>query len=105
MVERAMVETGRDLELLDLSDLPDDALVIPTAMIGAPTCIVEKQPERHEAALSLRRLEAHLGRRETATMPIEAGGVNSMIPLGKRPKTGHEQRAGRGCIVPGVRRA
>jgi DUF917 family protein len=81
MVERAMVESGRDLELLDLDELPDEALVIPTAMMGAPTCIVEKLPEGMEAAASLRRLEEHLGKRAFATMPIEAGGVNSMIPL------------------------
>ncbi len=81
MVERAMIETGRDLDLLDLADVPDDALVIPTAMMGAPTCIVEKLPEGREAAASLQRLERHLGRRAFATMPIEAGGVNSMIPL------------------------
>src|SRR5919199_1478760 len=81
MVERAMAETGRDLELLDLEEVPDEALVIPTAMMGAPTCIVEKLPEGMEAAASLRRLEAHLGKRAFATMPIEAGGVNSMIPL------------------------
>jgi hypothetical protein len=81
MVERAMQETGRELQLLALGDLPDDALVIPTAMMGAPTCIVEKLPERREAATSLRRLEKHLGKRAFATMPIEAGGVNSMIPL------------------------
>ena len=81
MVERAMRETGRELELLDLADVPDDAFVIPTAMMGAPTCIVEKLPEGHEAAASFRRLEAHLGKSAFATMPIEAGGVNSMIPL------------------------
>jgi uncharacterized protein len=81
MVERAMQETGRELELLALGDLPDDALVIPTAMMGAPTCIVEKLPEGLEAAASLRRLEEHLGKRAFATMPVEAGGVNSMIPL------------------------
>ncbi len=81
MVERAMRETGRDLELLDLDEVPDDALVIPTAMMGAPTCIVEKLPEGWEAAESLRALERRLGRQAFATMPIEAGGVNSMIPL------------------------
>lgn len=81
MVERAMRETGRELDLLDLADVPDDAWVIPTAMMGAPTCIVEKLPEGMEAAASLRRLEEHLGLTAYATMPIEAGGVNSMIPL------------------------
>ena len=81
MVELALAETGRTLELLDLSEVPDDALLIPTNMMGAPTCIVEKLPEGMEAARSLQRLERHLGRRAFATMPVEAGGVNSMIPL------------------------
>jgi DUF917 family protein len=81
MVESAMRDAGHDLELLDLADLPDDALIIPTAMMGAPTCIVEKLPRGTEAAASLRLLEERLGRKAYATMPIEAGGVNSMIPL------------------------
>src|SRR6478735_3838005 len=81
MVELAIRETGRDLILLDLDEVPDDALVIPTAMMGAPTCIVEKLPEGFEAVASLKRLEQHLGKAAYATMPIEAGGVNSMIPL------------------------
>ena len=81
MVEAAMRDAGHDLELLDLTDLPDDALVIPTAMMGAPTCIVEKLPRGTEAAASLRALEQRLGKTAYATMPIEAGGVNSMIPL------------------------
>ena len=44
--------------------------VIPTAMMGAPTCIVEKLPQGLEAAASLRRLEQHLGKTAFATMPI-----------------------------------
>jgi DUF917 family protein len=81
MVESAMRDAGHDLELLDLAEIPDDALVIPTAMMGAPTCIVEKLPRGTEAAASLRLLEERLGKKAFATMPIEAGGVNSMIPL------------------------
>ena len=81
MVESAMRDTGRVLELMDLQDVPDEALIIPTAMMGAPTCIVEKLPRGTEAAASLRLLEERLGQKAFATMPIEAGGVNSMIPL------------------------
>lgn len=81
MVESAMHDAGHDLELLDLADIPDDGLIIPTAMMGAPTCIVEKLPRGTEAAASLRLLEKRLGQKAFATMPIEAGGVNSMIPL------------------------
>lgn len=81
MVERALDETGADLELMDLSDVPDDAFVIPTAMMGAPTCIVEKLPNGGELAASFKRLESLMGRQALATMPIEAGGMNSMMPL------------------------
>jgi uncharacterized protein len=37
---------------------------------------------------ALRALEAHLGRRADATMPIECGGINSMIPLLVAARTG-----------------
>lgn len=69
MVKLAMSETGRELVLTDLSDVPDDALVIPTAMMGAPTCIVEKLPQGMEAAWSLRRLEQHLGKKRMPPCP------------------------------------
>jgi len=80
MVQAAM-EEGREVVLLDPGEVPDDALVIPTAMMGAPTVLVEKIPSGEEAVASLRRLEAHLGRKAFATMPIECGGINSTIPL------------------------
>jgi hypothetical protein len=50
-------------------------------MMGAPTCIVEKLPNGGELAASFQRLERHLGKTAFATMPIEAGGMNSMMPL------------------------
>ncbi|MCC6675219.1 MAG: DUF917 domain-containing protein [Thermomicrobiales bacterium] len=81
MVERALDESGAELELMDLSEVPDDAFVIPTAMMGAPTCIVEKLPNGGELAASFKRLEALHGKKAHATMPIEAGGMNSMMPL------------------------
>ena len=80
MVEQAMKE-GCTVEIVDLDNVPDDALIIPTAMMGAPTVLVEKLPRGDEAILSLRRLEEHLGRKAFATMPIECGGINSTMPL------------------------
>jgi hypothetical protein len=80
MVEQAMKE-GCTVEIIDLDEVPDDALIIPTAMMGAPTVLVEKLPCGDEAMLSLRRLEEHLGRKAFATMPIECGGINSTMPL------------------------
>ena len=80
MVQAAMDE-GRTVTIIDPSEVPDDALVIPTAMMGAPTVLVEKIPSGDEAVASLRKLEAYLGRKAFATMPIECGGINSTIPL------------------------
>ncbi|MEX0344335.1 MAG: DUF917 domain-containing protein [Rhizobiaceae bacterium] len=80
MVEHAMAE-AHEVEIIDPSDVPDDALVLPTAMMGAPTVLVEKLPRGDEAVKSLQRLERHLGKKAYATMPIEIGGINSTMPL------------------------
>ena len=80
MVQQTM-EEGFPVNIIDPEEVPDDALVIPTAMMGAPTVLVEKIPSGEEAIKSLRTLEAHLGRKAYATMPIEIGGINSTIPL------------------------
>ena len=80
MVQQAM-DLGKSVEIIDPSEVPDDALVVPTAMMGAPTVLVEKLPRGDEAILSLRKIEALLGRKAYATMPIEVGGINSTMPL------------------------
>lgn len=80
MVEQALAD-GCRLQIIGLEELPDDALVIPTAMMGAPTVLVEKIPRGDEAIRSLQTLEQHLGRKAYATMPIECGGINSTMPL------------------------
>ena len=78
---RACLDEGLVIEVIDPADLADNDLVIPTAMMGAPTVLVEKIPSGQEAITAFRRLETHLGRKAAATMPIEIGGINSTIPL------------------------
>lgn len=80
MAQQAIEETG-PVTLLDPDDLDDEALVIPTAMMGAPTVMIEKIPEGMEVVRALRALERRLGRQADATCPIECGGVNSQIPF------------------------
>jgi len=87
LVQQAIAEHG-PITVLDPDDVDDDAFIIPTAMMGAPTVMVEKVPRGSEPVVALRRLEAHLGRRATATMPIECGGLNSMVPLFVAARTG-----------------
>lgn len=86
LVERVLGDGA--ITILDPDDLDDDLFVIPTAQMGAPTVMIEKIPAGTEPTLALRTLEAHLGRRADATMPIECGGINSMIPLVVAAETG-----------------
>ena len=76
------------VKLLDPSEVPDDWFIVPTAMMGAPTVLIERIPRGDEAVESLRLLEKFHGRKADATMPIEAGGINSTIPFVVGAKAG-----------------
>ncbi|MDQ0218666.1 DUF917 family protein [Peribacillus cavernae] len=80
MALQAIEEHG-EITLLNADEVPDDALVVPSAMMGAPTVMLEKAPSGEEAINAFKNLESYLGKEIFATMPIEAGGLNSMLPL------------------------
>lgn len=80
LVQQAL-DSGLTVEIVGPEELDDDAFVISTAMMGAPSVVVEKLSNGQEAVNSLRILEAHLGKTADATVPMECGGLNSMIPL------------------------
>ena len=80
MAEQAIDNYG-PVRVLDVEALSDDALVIPVCMMGAPTVMLEKLPRGDEAISALRSLEAVLGRKADALFCIEAGGLNSTIPI------------------------
>jgi DUF917 family protein len=81
LLARQAIREHGPVTVLDVEEVPDDALVIPGAMMGAPTVLVEKLPSGDEVVRALRNLERHLGRRATHTMSIEIGGINSVIPI------------------------
>ncbi|MFI6485874.1 DUF917 domain-containing protein [Nonomuraea sp. NPDC050663] len=80
LVEQEMA-AGRRVHIIGADELPDDALVLPSSMMGAPTVFVEKLPSGGGNIAAFRALEKHLGRTAYAVMPTECGGLNSMIPL------------------------
>mgnify|MGYP001418890313 FL=1 len=80
MAEQAIDNYG-PVQVMDVEALSDDALVIPVCMMGAPTVMLEKLPRGDEAINALRSLEAVLGREADAIFCIEAGGLNSTIPI------------------------
>ncbi|MCH0565187.1 MULTISPECIES: DUF917 domain-containing protein [unclassified Streptomyces] len=80
MVENVMRSTG-PITIVDIDEIDDDDFIVPIAQMGAPTVAVEKMPAGTEPVAALRAVERHLGRTATATIPVECGGINSMIPL------------------------
>jgi DUF917 family protein len=81
LMARSAMQHKPPVQLLDVSEIADDELVVPTAMMGAPTVMVEKLPSGTELIRAFEALQEFLGKPIRATMSIEAGGVNSMVPF------------------------
>lgn len=80
LAEQALRRFG-PVPLVAPADLPADACVVPVAMMGAPTVMVEKTPSVELIGHAVTALARHLGVTPTHVACIEAGGVNSTFPI------------------------
>jgi DUF917 family protein len=80
VAEQAVRRYG-PVPVVELDEVPGDALVAGLAVIGAPTVLVEKLPSGEEPVAAFRALQHHLGRPITHVLPIEVGGTNSLMPF------------------------
>lgn len=78
---KLQLAAGRELRVVTLDELPDEALVAPLGGMGAPTVGLEKIGRGDEGARAVEMICAHLGVRVAATIPVEVGGSNSFVPL------------------------
>jgi DUF917 family protein len=74
--------------LLDPDEVADDAFVVPIAMMGAPSVIAEKGISGNEYAVLTDMISRFYGKKIDALMPMEAGGVNSMLPFAAAARLG-----------------
>jgi len=74
--------------LLDPEEVPDDALIVPIAMMGAPTVLSEKAIGGNEYKTLYEMVSRFYNKEIYAFMPIEAGGVNSMLPIAAAARLG-----------------
>ncbi len=81
LVAMGAVKECGPVTLLDPEEVPDDALVVPIAMMGAPTVLGEKGIGGSEYQTLYNMVSQFFGKQIYAFMPIEAGGVNSMLPI------------------------
>jgi DUF917 family protein len=87
LAEAAITRHG-PITVVTIEEVPPDAVVVPVAMLGAPTVSQEKLPNGTETLTALRALEEATGLTATHLVPIEIGGMNSLIPLVLAAETG-----------------
>jgi len=76
------IEKNGPVQLYSVEEIADEDFFIPAAMMGAPSVLVEKFPRGDEFVKVFQKLAQYLGKDKIAgTYPMEAGGVNSMIPI------------------------
>ena len=80
LAQQAILEFGAP-EVITLDQLADDAAVYSAAMFGSPPVILEKGAVGEDVDIAIRAMEKHLGRKADAIIPMEMGGINSMIPI------------------------
>ena len=78
---RGELERGARFQILDPTEVSDDAWIVGSGGIGAPTVSVEKLRRGDEEYRALRTLEGHLGVRFDGVVPMEVGGGNSIRPI------------------------
>ncbi|MEM6496497.1 MAG: DUF917 domain-containing protein [Pseudomonadota bacterium] len=81
LLSEAALMRGNGHDLIPLTEFSENSLIVPCGWIGAPTVSIEKLPSGNEVAAGLRRLEALLGKKIDAVMPIEIGGGNGLAPF------------------------
>jgi DUF917 family protein len=76
-----LIRQGYKVEVMDLDDLPDDAIVTEVGGMGAPTVGVEKLGHPEEPRWAIEALESYIGRKIDAITCAEVGGANSIAPM------------------------
>jgi DUF917 family protein len=100
---RALREYG-EVPVIPLSEVPDDGLILPLSVIGAPTVGYEMPLSGNEPGLIRAEVERLFGRPVSAVMSSEIGGSNGLEPIGWAARLGVPlvDAAGMGRAFPEV---
>jgi hypothetical protein len=81
LTARRLLRLGKRIDVISLSELPDDWRLVTVGGMGAPTITIEKISRGTETLEALRTLEDYLRRKIDAVIPAEIGGGNSIEPM------------------------
>src|SRR5438093_11197797 len=76
-----MIREHGPVGVVAADEVPGDGLAVFSAMMGAPTVLVEKIPRGDELVRAFEALQERLGRPITHIAPAEVGGINSTLPV------------------------
>ena len=74
LLAKHAIATHGPVELVSLDELPDEAMIIPSAMVGAPTVMIEKFAAGDEGDRLSAAMEAATGKPVAALCLAELGG-------------------------------
>lgn len=77
-IVNGLTESGYEVELVDPSKVPQDAIVVNFACVGATAAGAYHSKA---AAKTFQTLEEYLGRKAYAVIPIELGGANTLVAV------------------------
>jgi len=81
LMARRVLERGAEIVLVDPDDVDDESFIVAPAFMGAPVTMFEKLPSGAESVKVIKILEGFMNKSFDYLTPIEAGGLNSTIPL------------------------
>jgi len=80
MAQQAIREHG-PVELVTADEMAPEDMSVAIAMMGAPTVMVEKIPGGNECVQAFKAVQSYVGKEIRYIYSIEAGGINSTIPI------------------------
>ncbi|MFE8698444.1 DUF917 domain-containing protein [Cytobacillus sp. FJAT-53684] len=74
-----VIDEKKDIVMIDPMDVPDDVLVCSVSPLGSPVVLTEKPPNEEVLKQAVFKLEKYIGKKVEAIVPVECGGVASIV--------------------------
>lgn len=81
MMALSAIQKYGPVRVITVDELEDEQWIVPASGMGSPSVLVEKIPSFEQLVAPLKAYEKASGKKTDVVMPIEIGGVNSLIPV------------------------
>lgn len=76
---KKVLAEGKEIVMIDPMDVPDGILAASPACLGSALVLTEKPPSAEVLNTAIDTLQQYMGKELKATIPLECGGVNSIL--------------------------